>query len=243
MLSIVIPTTLKTEEYLDFCIKSINDNTTIKYEIIVEPNGKGTSYPQGQWAAANRAIKDAQYEWIYLLNDDMALPKGWDKDLIFPSECFSPQTNWLSEPVSGLNYATLDAGTTLETFNKEMVDDFMMNNTDTIVENGFHFPIIFKKSLWERVGGFDERFDPYGSNGDSDFEYKVVCAGVQPKFYHGTFAYHFGSKSESFSADKQIYWQKNWDYFKEKWGFTREETPDIQRADLHIPADKFKEIR
>jgi glycosyltransferase involved in cell wall biosynthesis len=240
MVTFIIPTMSKTKKYLDFCVKSIKENTKVKYEILIGENGDGTGYPQGQWGAVNRLVPKAKYDWIFLLNDDMYVPKGWDKDLLFPCYCFSPQTQWLSEPVPGLNYATLDAGTTIEDFDKDRVDEFMMNNEDRMVENGFHFPIIFNKAIWSHVEGFDEMYDPWGSNGDSDFEYKLWLAGVQPKFYHGIFVYHFGSKTESFSADKQNYWQKNWDYFIEKWGFAREETPWVQRADLHIPLEKLK---
>lgn len=243
-ITFIIPTTKKTKQYLDFCVDSIKKNTKIKYEILVGENGKGTKYPQGQWGAVNRLVPKAKYDWIFLINDDMYMPKGWDKDLLFPCYCFSTMVNWCGPVVEGLNYAEVYAGDTIEKFDKKKVDNFMLNNKDRMIENGFNLPFIFNKSIWSHVEGFDEMYDPWGSNGDSDFEYKIVLAGIQPKFYHGIFVYHFGGigggKAGTFDADKQNYWQKNWDYFIEKWGFPREETPWVQRADLHIPLDKLK---
>lgn len=244
MISIIIPTTLKTTKYADLCINSLEQNTNaFDFEILVAENGEGTDYPQGQCRAVNRMAIKAKGDWLLISNDDMYYPKGWDKNFSYPSECFCPQWNWISEPVVGLDYVELDAGRTLEDFDKEKVDNFMASYDKNIVENGFNMPLFIKKSLWEDIDSYDEMYDPWGSNSDSDLEYKIVINGVQPKKHTGIFVYHFGQKSGTFDADKQNYWQKNWDYFIQKWGFDREDTPDIQQANLHIPANLFKDIK
>jgi hypothetical protein len=83
-------------------------------------------------------------------------------------------------------------------------------------------------------------YDPWSSNSDSDLEYKCILAGIQPKVLRGVFVYHFGMKSGTFDPDQQVYWQKNWDYFNEKWGFSRVDTPFIQKADVQIDTQKLK---
>ena len=128
IITFIIPTTKKTKQYLDFCVKSIKDNTKIEYEILIGENGDDTDFPQGQWGAVNRLVPKAKYDWIYLINDDMYLPKGWDKDWLFPCYCFSPQVNWCGPVVPGLNYAEVYAGNTIEEFDKKMVDNFMKKN-------------------------------------------------------------------------------------------------------------------
>jgi GT2 family glycosyltransferase len=237
MISILIPSTPKTKKYLDFCRESLEENTLGDFEILIAENGKDTPHPQGQCAAVNRVAKEAQGEWLLISNDDMYYPPAWNRNLKYISECISPNVNWTAAPISELEYVELPAGDSLENFNKEMVDNFVPTNT---VENGFHFPVIIKKSLWDKIGGYDEMYDPWGSNSDSDLEYKIILAGVQPKIARGVFVYHFGMKSGTFGEDTRDYWQKNWEYFIEKWGFPRVDTPRIQKADVIIDMEKLK---
>ena len=174
---------------------------------------------------------------VHNCNDDMYFPKGWNKFLTFPSACLSTNVNWCSAPVEGLSFVDLNAGTELD-FDKKKVDDFMKNHNDKSVVNGFNFPLIIKKDLWDFIEGYDENYDPWGSNSDSDLEYKVKLVGVQPKKLNGVFVYHFCSKSDMYSH--QDFMQKNYDYFENKWGFQRVDTPYIQRAEFEIPMDKLK---
>jgi len=54
------------------------------------------------------------------------------------------------------------------------------------------------------------------------------------------FVYHFGMKSGTFNdPDAQTYYQKNFEYFRDKWCFDRVDTPRIQKADVEIPIDKL----
>ena len=240
-LSIIIPTLKKNKEYLDFCINSLKENTRgLEFEIIVAENGEGTNYPQGQCQAVNKASRQAQGEWLFIVNDDMFFPPAWNKNIRWNvSDCFSPNVNFTDAPDERLTFVDLPAGNGLD-FDKLMVDAYVANLTDLTIENGWTMPVFIKKSLWYQIEGYDENYDPWGSNSDSDVEYKVVLAGVQPKKQKGVFVYHFGLKSGTFDGTHQDYWQKNWNYFVDKWGFDREDTPFIQRADLHIPLDRLK---
>ena len=76
--------------------------------------------------------------------------------------------------------------------------------------------------------------------GDSDLEYKIRLAGVQPYQNTNTIVYHFSQTSGSFSPENQPYWTKNWNYFIEKWGFPRADSPKIWEANFDIPEDKLK---
>ena len=239
MISFLIPTLPKNKDFLTLCVNSIIENTIndLEFEILIGENGEGTSYPQGQCKAVNRIARQAKGEWLFIANDDMYFPKGWNKFLTFPSACLSTNVNWCSAPVEGLSFVDLNAGTELD-FDKKKVDDFMKNHNDKSVVNGFNFPLIIKKDLWDFIEGYDENYDPWGSNSDSDLEYKVKLVGVQPKKLNGVFVYHFCSKSDMYSH--QDFMQKNYDYFENKWGFQRVDTPYIQRAEFEIPMDKLK---
>jgi len=240
MLSIIIPTLKSNKKYLDLCIESLSENTTGDFKILVEENGKDTDYAPGQWGAVNRGLAKVDTDWTMVVNDDMYFPQGWDRYIDYSYDCFSP--NWIEPPEVGSAppFLKLNAGNTLETFNKEEVDKFALNNEDLSVENGFNLGFIIKTDLFRKIEGFDEMYDPYGSNGDSDFQYKLEIAGVTPKRNRSMLIYHFGSKSESFTPDKQSYWQKNYEYFTEKWGIKRADSPDIWYHNLKIDKDQLK---
>ena len=240
MISIIIPTLKSNHNYLDVCLDSLSENTKTSYEIFVEENGKDTPYAPGQWGAVNRALEKITTPWTMVANDDTYFPEGWDKYIDFSYDCFCP--NYIEPPEVGSAppFLKLNAGSDLDTFNKKEVDDFVAKNEDRTVENGFNLGFIIKTDLFKKIGGFDEMYDPYGSNGDSDFQYKLEIAGITPKRNRGMLVYHFGSKSESFTPDKQHYWQKNYDYFTEKWGIKRADSPDIWYHNLKIDKDQLR---
>ena len=96
--------------------------------------------------------------------------------------------------------------------------------------------------MWDTIGGYDINFDPWGSNGDSDLEYKIKLAGIQPYQSQDAVVYHFSQTSGTFSPENQGYWKKNWDYFIEKWGFERTDN-GIWEATFDIPTERiFKPI-
>ena len=59
------------------------------------------------------------------------------------------------------------------------------------LRTGFNLPFLIKRELWDMVGGYDINYDPWGSNGDSDLEYKIRLAGVQPYQNTNSIVYHF----------------------------------------------------
>jgi len=237
----IIPTLKKTKPYLDLCVKSLKENSVNEYEILIAENGEGTKFPQGQCKAINRVLKGKKANWIFLINDDMYFPKNWDKNIDFTiSDCFSPNLVEPLEQESAPPFLKLDAGNSLDNFKKDAVDEFVENHQDKIIENGFNLPTFIKKELLDKIEGYDENYDPWGSNSDSDLEYQIVLTGVQPKRNRSLLVYHFGSKSGTFDGTHQDYWQKNLLYFKEKWGFDRIGSPQIWDAELDIPMDKLK---
>lgn len=107
------------------------------------------------------------------------------------------------------------------------------------VRSGFNLPFLMKKEVWDLIGGYDVNYDPWGSNSDSDLQYKLKLAGV--KMYQNTDCpvYHFSNTSDTFVPENRGFWQKNWEYFIEKWGFERTDN-GIWEATFEIPMDKLK---
>jgi len=211
---------------------------------------------QGQCKAVNAAAATVNTPWIFVTNDDMVYPPGWWEKLGQLTEVIDPKTNRivnvkcvspkLIEPRQGApTFEVYFCGGAGGDFDKTKWLEFAKNykrKTISILMDGFNLPFLIKKELWDTVGGYDINYDPWGSNGDSDLEYKIRLAGVQPYQNTNCLVYHFSQTSGTFHPDNQSYWQKNWDYFIEKWGFPR--TDDgIWEANFKMPETPIRKFR
>lgn len=225
-----------------------------KYEGLLTPRANITRVhvsEQGQCRAVNAAAATVNTPWIMVSNDDMVYPPGWFERLTDFSMnnlkevlCVSPR---LVEPRPGApTFITEFCGGAGGDFDKNKFLKFVEEENSTLraelgYRNGFNLPFLIKKELWDMIGGYDINYDPWGSNSDSDLEYKIKLAGVQPIQKIRCLVYHFSQTSGTFEPRNQSYWQKNWDYFIEKWGFPR--TDDgIWEATFEIP-DKGRKFR
>lgn len=250
--AIIIPSMEKNQEYLRLCVDSLRDSG-IDWDIIVVTNG-GHMYPleglrarrihtsqQGQCHAVNIGAQMVapNTDYIMISNDDMYYAPGWNRNLRFDDLCFSPN---LIEPTNNNGSADpflkLDAGFTLEEFNQLEVNRFINNMTldqqqTPIVGSmrkehsttGFNFPVFIKKELWDTIGGYDEAYDPWGSNSDTDLQTLIELAGVQPMRLRDVLVYHFSNKSGTFDGTHQEEWWKNFNYYRDKFGYTRDDEP------------------
>src|SRR3990167_1336683 len=191
---------------------------------------------QGQCRAVNAAAATVNTPWIFVTNDDMVYPPGWWEKMTEyqTSLCMSPR---LVEPRPGApTFITEFCGGAGGDFDKQkwlkFAEEYMKGQYTQ--EKGFNLPFLIKKELWDLVGAYDIEYDPFSSNSDSDLEYRIRLAGIQPMQVRNCVVYHFSQTSGTFHPDNQGAWQKNWDYFIEKWGFPR--TDDgIWEANFRMP--------
>jgi len=258
-LTAIIPSFIDVDkEYMKLCVQSLR-NSGFGGDIIVVANGtkdmgpfrdcKGitkaiTTKRQGQCNAVNVGARliEGDCKYIFVINSDMYFAPGWDKHLKdymetgedgrrrFIYQCFSPN---LVEPVnnngSAAPFHKLDAGFTLEEFNKEKVDEFITvyKPSKKTVEAGFNLPFIMDVELWRTIEGYDEAYDPWGSNSDTDLQTKVNLAGVIPMRLRDVLVYHFSNKSGTFDGFHQEDWTRNFEYYRKKFGYTRDDEPGV----------------
>lgn len=242
----IIPTlAFKNTEYLKVCVESLR--ATTDWDIVVVSNGtkdkpvysdiKGITRhihtrDQGQANAVNIGAQTASpdTEYLFVSNDDMYYAPDWNKHLEFRFNCFSPN---LVEPTnnkgSAKPFLKCNGGFTLEEFDKNEVDTFTskrvdFNSPDPTFEIGFNLPFFIKKEVWDVIDGYDIAYDPWGSNSDTDLQTKIELAGIIPMRLKTVLVYHFSNKSGTFDGTHQDYWQNNWDYYTDKWGFNRDDT-------------------
>lgn len=241
----IIPSLVDIDKhYLKLCVESLRASG-FDGDITVVANGsrdmnplhdidiKGitkflTTKQQGQCNAVNMGVSavEGDCKYLFVINSDMYFASGWDNGLLKESNmplCWSPN---LVEPTNNLGSADpfekLDAGFTLDEFDPDKMDEFVKLHEDTTVEDGFNLPFIIDIELWRTIGGYDTKYDPWGSNSDTDLQTRINLAGVTPKRYRNAIVYHFSNKSGTFDGTHQTEWQQNWDYFNQKFGFDRD---------------------
>lgn len=258
--AVIIPTLAhKTQGYLKVAVESLR--ATTDWDIIVVSNGskdkpdlshiKGITThlhtrDQGQCIATNIGVQLVAPNTDYLLisNDDMYYAPGWNKYLRFEHPCFSPT---LVEPTnnrgSAAPFLKFDGGYTLDEFKQKEVDRFIETSQDprSIEETGLNFPLFIKKKFWDFLGGYDVAYDPWGSNSDTDLQTRINLAGVVPMRLRDVLVYHFSNKSGTFDGTHQDFYINNIEYFRDKFGFDRDELhSDVWYNTDMIPTDESK---
>ncbi len=236
---------------LENCWKSLDETAPDVPKILVTNGGDPITYKkrtqihnwrQGQNMAVNAAVATVNTKYIMITNDDMVYPPGWwEKVSSWYGTLFHPETDTVSpvlvEPQAGApTFEVYPCGGAGGDFDKEKFLEYDKNHekSEEGTRSGFNLPFIISKKMWDLIGGYDINYDPWGSNGDSDLEYKVKLAGGQSIQIVDWRVYHFSQTSGTFLPANDKYRFANYAYFKEKWGFDR--TDDgIWEATFTIP--------
>jgi glycosyltransferase involved in cell wall biosynthesis len=232
----ILIATLNNINYLKILINSIIKNSTLNHEIIVHVNENNdrtidflksknikysfSNHNIGLCSSINKAYELSTNEFLLYSHDDMYFLPKWDS--ILSSEVNKLNTNnfYLSGTMiqkegadlklnCGETYLDFDEKFLLENYKKINIHD----------HQGSHWaPHLIHRSIWERVGGFSETFNP-GDGSDSDFNMKLWKDGV--KIFKGINdfkVYHFGSIS--MRKKKDIVKNNGAKTFLKKWGIT-----------------------
>lgn len=253
--AVVIPSLAGvTQDYLKLCVESLRATVDWPIYVVTNGSKtkpylgdiKGITAhihtrDQGQCIATNIGAQLATPDIDYLMvsNDDMYYAPGWSRNLQFESPVFSPNlVEPTNNPGSAAPFLKFNGGFTLDEFEQEELNKFVNNMTldseqfpvdDSMhrdySETGFNLPFFIRKDVWNTIGGYDTAYDPWGSNSDTDLQTLIELAGIQPMRLRDVLVYHFSNKSGTFDGTHQAEWQKNWDYYTQKWGFSRDDEP------------------
>jgi len=234
-ISIVIPT-LNNINYLKIALESIRKNSNYEHEIIVHVNEnkdntlnylksnniKHTFSEEnlGLCSSVNKASKLVTTQYILYTHDDMYFLPEWDKVIENEISKLDNQSFYLSGTMiqkTGADLA-LDCGDNYSNFNENyLLKNYKKVNIDD--HQGTHWaPHLTHISLWNKVGGFSEEFNP-GDGSDSDFNMKLWKVGVRLfKGLNDFKVYHFGSISMRKKPD--IIKNDGTQTFLKKWGIT-----------------------
>jgi glycosyltransferase involved in cell wall biosynthesis len=243
--------------YLSKCVEMIRKNSKFHHRIMVMVNGHDNFNPltdllkygievfhidtPGQCTAVNALAKEVRTGWMMVTDDDSMFMPNWERlfknvenfDVLCMNSLESGKVG------SAPPFQVHNCGMDTTDFDEEKFNGFCDQNERhiqamsigegavPILEKGFSYPFLIKTSLWTKIGGYDESYDPWGSNCDSDLFYKLTLAGITPMRDRSVLNYHFSQISGTFAPEQHSYWLRNRSYFERKWGFRRADSPDI----------------
>jgi len=231
----LIPT-INNYNHLKICISSIRKNSKFNHQILVHSNNstdETSNYLKSQsiyemksdknyglCTALNNLVKKAENNFLIFIHDDMYLCPGWENVLINEINSHNNYNFYLSgvmiEKINGhINYNFGDDYRNFDEKNLlKMYSQFQFDDIQGADKN----PSVVHVSLWEKVGGLSEEFNP-GDASDPDFTLKLWKSGVRIfKGLSNFRVYHFGSMTTR--KNKNIKLNRGSKIFLQKWGFT-----------------------
>lgn len=193
LVSVILPT-YNRERYIKRAIKSILSQTYQNFELIIVDDSSTDKTPElvsgfskkdsrirvvtnkinlGLVKTLNRGIRNARGKYIARLDDD----DNW-----CDSKKLQKQVDFLEK---NIEYALVGGGAIeVDKRGKEIMRYLLLENDEDIrkailVDNAFaHVTVLFRKDIWEKVKGYDEKFDGLE---DRDLWLKI---GKLSKFYN-----------------------------------------------------------
>lgn len=152
MVSIIIPVWGSYHEFLDECLASVMEQTYKNFEVIIVDTE--TDLP----TARNVGIKKAKGEWILILDVDNKLTPEYLQKTVGKGDIVATHLQFFGDS----NGKFTPGEPTLEAFQSG---------------NQIDANALFKKSVWDTIGGYDENMKDGWE--DYDFWYRCMKAGYK----------------------------------------------------------------
>jgi len=164
-------------DYEADCVNQVMKTVGVPYHLTVYDNFPLDEPLSVVW---NKLIRRSNANFICLLNNDTIPHKGWVEKML---EVYKDKKD-----VGAVGCVSNTAGSIQGGFKKPLKEKKIQR-----VNMLSGFCMLFEKSVWERVNGFDERFKLYGE--DSDFCRKIMRLELNLYVRFDAFVYHYGRKS------------------------------------------------
>lgn len=245
--SIIIPVYNNLSD-LRSCWTSIKKNTSIPYRLIIVDNGstEDVAYEADQNRievirnptnmgfayACNQGIREANGDYVVVLNSDTIVTPGWLERLIWHMESdpmvgiVGPSTNFAgSLQQIKTNYRTERE---LYDFSEEL---YRMNSRRSLeVEKIVGVCMLMRRRMLEEVGLFDTRFG-LGNYEDDDICLRARIGGYKILWAQDVFVHHSGSKTfRILNVNYNELLEENRKKFNQKWGLLLKGSPKSQEC-------------
>ncbi len=153
------------------------------------------------------------------LDDDVVVTQHWLSQLLWHAEvdplaaCIGPRTDRAAHG-QALSYAGGDATARLEAFAAELHLRERHKFRHALLLSSFC--LLTRRSVVERLGGFDTRFSPWGFE-DDDFTLRATLLGMHNRVAEDVFVRHVAYSSGERAARHEQLLDENWRRFADKW--------------------------
>lgn len=263
LVSIIIPV-YNQFHYTYNCIKSIINHTRdVKYEVILADDVSTDKTREienvienlrvihnkknlGFLLNCNNAAKFARGKYIHFLNNDTSVQRGWlssllsliendekiglvGSKLVYPNGLLQEAGGIFWNDASAWNYGRGKSPMAAE-FNYVKEVDYISGAS-----------ILISKSLWNEIGGFDERFVPAYYE-DSDLAFEVRKHGYKVVYQPESVVVHFEGMSNGTdtSSGVKAYQVENKNKFYEKWKDVLKENHFENGKNVFLARDRSK---
>ena len=200
----------------------------------------------GAPAARNQALARARGEWIVFMDNDAMVTPGWLPRLLHHGEvdarsgCIGPVSDRAAhgqQIEAGCGSDPDDLRRFADGRARSHARQFRFTTTLT------SFCVLVRREVIDAIGGFDERFSPWGFE-DDDFTLRAALAGFRNRLAQDVFVRHESYDGPKLDRHSQLL-LRNWRRFSSKWGapegaaYGDYSTLDVDRAwarsDLYVP--------
>ncbi len=261
--SIVIPV-YNQFHYTYACLKSILENTTdVGYEVIIADDVSTDQTVEIQSIVKNIVVVRNEKNLRFLLNCNNAAKYAKGKYIHFLNNDTQVQSNWLSSLVN-----LIESDETIGMVGSKLVyPDGRLQEAGGILWNDgsawnygngsdpnapeFNYvkeadyisgaSIMIRKTLWEKLGGFDEYFAPAYCE-DSDLAFSVRKVGYKVLYQPQSVVVHFEgvSNGTDLSSGLKAYQVENSKKFFEKWKDVLQEEHFNNAENVFVARDKTR---
>ena len=168
--------------------------------------------------ARNQALTRARGEWIVFMDNDAFVTPGWLGRLRYHGEvdanvgCVCPLSDRAAHGQE-IPYDGDSSPATLARFARERARAF-----DRKAQYKILFPsfcVLVRRAVLDAIGGFDERFSPWGFE-DDDFALRAHLAGFRTRMALDVFVRHEAYAGPKLDRHGELL-RRNWRRFAEKW--------------------------
>lgn len=206
---------------------------------------------EGAPRARNQGLALARGRWIVVMDNDARVSPGWLRRLLHHAQvdaksgCVGP----VSDRAAHGQQVPFDGATdaaSLATYSARWGEaNDRKGRPQNILTS---FLLLFRRELVDTIGGFDERFSPWGFE-DDDFTLRAALAGFRNRVALDVFVRHETYDDATKSARHNELLARNWSRFSEKWaGNTNVPYGDykaiepcltggVERERLYVPLD------